>query len=106
MEHPEAFEVAKREIIHIMGQEEEERAQRDMKEDFANKLAKKTQEVIELQNRQETQKSLDQKHAALVLSLACRRWQARKAVRIKCMEMFEKRFHEDYHAFYYRNRTT
>ena len=41
-----------------------------------------------------------------MLGLQYRKWHARKLLRQKCYERMEKRFNEQYCAFYYYNRKT
>jgi len=106
MEAPEAREIAMEEVLYIMGEEEKARVVLEMKEKAKEHEEKEKQKLAHVEIQNEKQRELDREHAALVLGLQYRKWHARKLLRQKCYERMEKRFNEQYCAFYYYNRKT
>ena len=106
MEAPEARDVAMEEVLYIMGEEEKTRVVQEMKDKAVEFEKKEVQKKQKIETQNAKQKDLDRHHAALVLGLQYRKWHARKLLRQKCYERMEKRFNEQYCAFYYFNRKT
>jgi hypothetical protein len=103
MELPEAEKIAQDEIIHILGEEERVRVREQYRialKEFETTFEKERGE------KEEDYRKRSIKNAAWVVSLAVKRWQARKKLRLLCEETFEKLFDEQYQAFYYRNKRT
>jgi hypothetical protein len=106
MEYPEAFDIAVEEVLYIMGEEKKKEVMKDMREAAVHYEERQKELASEKLEAAEKQRVLDRGHAAQVLGLAYRKWHARKVLRQKCYERFEKCFSEDYCAFYYHNRLT
>ena len=103
MELPQAEKIARDEIIHILGEEERVRVRGQCKK--ALKEFEMTFEKECIEKKEETKKKRIMS-AAWVVSLAVKRWQARKKLRQLCEATFEKVFDEKYQAFYYLNKKT
>ena len=106
MEYPEALDIATDEVLYIMGEEKKKQVMQQMKEEAVIYEEKQKDKQAELELVKKKEKELDRKHAASVLGLAYRKWHARKVLRQKCYERFEKKFSEKYCAYYYHNRMT
>ena len=106
MEYPEALEIATDEVLYIMGEEKKKQVIQAMKEEAVIYEEKQKEKQQELELVKQKEKELDRKHAASVLGLAYRKWHARKVLRQKCYDRFEKKFSEKYCAYYYHNRMT
>jgi len=106
MEYPEAHDIATEEVLYIMGEEKKKEVMKEMK-DAAEQYEERQKDIArEKEEAYEKQRVLDRGHAAMVLGLTYRQWHARKVLRQKCYERFEKQFSEKYCAFYYHNRMT
>ena len=106
MEYPEAFHVAEREIIHIIGEEERERIKIEMRRELIKR--KEYQEETKNQNNIKKEKDLmrKQKYSAFIITSAVRKWQSVKRLRQNCIENYEKIFDVNLRTFYYRNIRT
>jgi hypothetical protein len=94
MEYPEAYDIATDEIVYIMGEEKKKAVLEDMKvkaREYEEKQMEKEKEKLEVAQKM---KKLDQVNAAKTLGLMYRGWHARKLLRQKCYERFEKKFSE------------
>ena len=103
MELPEAEKIAKDEVIFMLGEEERIRVRKEYEralKEFDTRFEKDHQE------KEEDSRSKAVKKAAWTLSLAIKRWQSRKKLRLLCEQTFEKEFDEKYQAFFYRNKRT
>ena len=106
METKEASKIATDEVLHIIGEEERERLQTEM--DIAFQERQKDKEEANLNAEA---KLLEERHRATifavsVVSRACQLWLARKKLRHRCIEVYEKDYDENTHKFYYRNKET
>ncbi|GMH74275.1 hypothetical protein TrLO_g13608 [Triparma laevis f. longispina] len=106
MEYPEALDIATDEVLYIMGEEKKKQVMQSMKEEAVLYEEKQKDKEKDLEIQREKERALDRRHAASVLGLAYRKWHARKVLRQKCYERFEKKFSEKYCAYYYHNRMT
>jgi len=106
MEFPEATYLAEKEVIHMIGEEERERAKEDMKKDLIkmDKLKKNVKADRYSKENKHHQRKL--KYAINVISAAVRRWKAVKKLQQMCYETYEKLFDANSHEFYYRNSRT
>lgn len=103
MEHTDAWKIAEKEIIFIMGQEEGERLHKEMTKELNNLETKQAQEAAE-NKKQQRDKTM--KDAKLIICFAIRRWCARKVMQSKALDVYEKIFDVTHQAFYYRNKKT
>lgn len=106
MEYPEARRITGKEIIYIMGEEESERVYNEMEQEFHRIKEDEYNQSCEQKKYNIKQKVLDKKHAVLIIALVARQWLARKSLRLLCYDRYEKLFHEEKHAFYYKDVET
>ena len=106
METKEGREIAREEIIHIIGEEERLRLRDEMDKAFTEREKEKEEERIRTEARQQEAHKRATVYAVSVVSKACRKWLARKELRRLCLETYEKIFDETHHMFYYRHRIT
>ena len=103
MEHPEAWAIAEKELIYIMGEEERGRIRQEMAKELDNLENKQAQEATENKKQQRNKNTKD---ASYIICSATRRWRARKIVQSKSLDVYEKIFDVTHQAFYYRNKKT
>ena len=106
METPEAREIATKEIMFMMGEEEKERVRKEMMDDAKNIEEDQAREQRESHALTIKYKYMDEKYAACLILKTYQRWRARKILFEKCSEVFEKVFDTRHKAFYYMNRRT
>lgn len=106
LEIPEGLQIAKEEIIMIEGREKEKALNVEKEEDFARLLKDEKMKEVSEEKARITQDKLGRMYAISVLCKVVRQWLARKSLRIRCTEVFEKLFDETYCMFYYRNKIT
>ena len=106
MEYPEARRITGKEVIYIMGEEESERVYNEMEQEFHRIKEDEYNQSCEQKKYNIKQKVLDKKHAVLIIALVARQWLARKSLRLLCYDRYEKLFHEEKHAFYYKDVET
>ena len=106
MEYPEAFHIAQKEVIHIIGEEERERIKIEMRRELIKR--KEYQEETKNQNikRNEIDLIRKQKYSAFIITSAVRKWQSVKRLRENCIENYEKIFDVNSRTFYYRHMRT
>ena len=106
METKEAKVIAREEVLHMIGEEERARLHDQMNKAFA----KREHDKVMMRTKVDTSKREAQARATVyavsVVSAACRRWLARKEMRHLCLERYEKKYDEEFHTFYYKNRQT
>ena len=103
METDEAKMIAEQEVITILVHEQRRNIKKEMEQACIDLEEKLRQDFIKQRKRREKQLL----HSATwTLVSAVRRWQARKKLRLRCLETYEKVFDEGYQAFYYRNSKT
>lgn len=106
METKEAEEIAQREILEIIGEEEKSRL-RDM---MSLAWSQRRKEIEEAKQQARIAKSRSDSryevHAISLVGKACRRWLARKKLRALCLETFEKNYDPTHHAYFYTNTKT
>lgn len=103
MEFDEARKIAEKEVVKMVVDERRRKFKQDIEEaklELERNLDKKMNET---NNLRETQ---DFASAAWTLLSVVRLWLARKELKRRCFETYEKRFSVTYHAFYYRNKKT
>lgn len=106
METKEARAVAREEIIHIIGEEERDRLSSEMKIEFKERERLKEEARLLAEARKREACTRDTIYAVSMVSMACRKWLARRELRRLCLVTYEKKFHEWNHAFFYRNKVT
>lgn len=104
METKEARVIAMDEIIEIIAEEERSRLNNQMNRELAQR-----EQRLEEKKRQEDVAVIKAKaraifHAARLVTLACRRWLARKELHRLCLDAYDKIFDEQSHTFYYLNK--
>lgn len=106
MEYPEAFHIAQKEVIHIIGEEERERIKIEMRRELIKR--KEYQEETKNQNIKKNEIDLirKQKYSAFIITSAVRKWQSVKRLRENCIENYEKIFDVNSRTFYYRHMRT
>ena len=103
IEIDEAKVIAEKEVILILVEGERARIYDQMEQACTNLEIKLEKDFIEKENLKKKQQASS---ATWTLVSAVRRWLARKELRLRCLETFEKEFDERYQAFYYRNMKT
>lgn len=106
METKEATQIAMQEILYIIGEEERERLQREMDKAFDQREKDKEEARLRAEARRKEEKVRATIISVSVVTRACRIWLAKKELRRRCLELYEKDYHEVSHAFYYRNKKT
>eukprot|EP00578_Thalassiosira_sp_NH16_P011315 CAMPEP_0181111412 /NCGR_PEP_ID=MMETSP1071-20121207/19258_1 /TAXON_ID=35127 /ORGANISM="Thalassiosira sp., Strain NH16" /LENGTH=394 /DNA_ID=CAMNT_0023195297 /DNA_START=786 /DNA_END=1970 /DNA_ORIENTATION=- len=106
METKEAKEVATKEIIHIIGEEERASLRKQMDDAFLERERCKEEARLKAAAEERDANSRATLHAVSVVATACRKWLARKELRRFCLETYEKEFDERNHAFFYMNKIT
>lgn len=100
MERNEAGVIARKEILHMIGEEERARLHDQMNKAFTKREHDKEMTRIKDETAEREAQARAKVYAVSVLSAACRRWLARKRV----VERYEKKYDGEYHAFYYVNK--
>jgi hypothetical protein len=106
METKEATQIATDEIIYIIGEEERDRLNAEMNKAFDQREKEKAEARIQAEIKRSEERTRASVFAASLVARACRMWLARKQLRLKCLEVYEKDYDERSHAFYYRNKET
>ena len=106
METPEAKEIAKDEIVFIIGEEERARLRSEMDKAFFQRKQEKEEAAHKARMKKRTETARSEVHAVNVVGKACRKWLARKELRRLCLEKFEKIYDDTEHTFYYINKET
>ncbi|KAL7553296.1 hypothetical protein ACHAWF_016563 [Thalassiosira exigua] len=106
METKEAKAVAREEILHIIGEEERTRLSSAMEKAFMEREKLKEEARLRAEAKAKDAHARATVYAVSLVSNACRRWLARKELRRRCLETYEKKFDEWNHAFFYRNKIT
>lgn len=106
METKEAKDIARKEIIHIIGEEERALLQSEMDKALIDREQQKEDTRLQKEAYQRDAHARASVHAASLVATICRKWLARRELRRLCLEMFEKRFDEKNHTFFYRNTVT
>lgn len=103
MEYDEARVIAEKEVVKMIVDERRKKFKKDIEQaklELERNLDKKMNEA---NNLKETQ---DFASAAWTILSVVRLWLARKELKRRCFETYEKTFSETYHAYYYRNKKT
>jgi hypothetical protein len=103
METDEAREIAEQEVIHILVEEERTIFREEMEKACVDLESRLKEDFAQKENIRKKQQVA---RAAWSLVSSVRRWQAKKALRLRCIQTFEKVFDDRYQAFYYRNIKT
>lgn len=103
METDEATKIAEQEIICILVQDKARSMRIDMNNACDEMEMKLNQQFLNAEAQRNTQEIAT---ARRILVHAVRRWLARKELKRRCSETFEKHFDARYKAFYYRNSKT
>ena len=104
MERKEAKEIARIEVLHMIGEEERARLHDQMNKAFTKREHDKERTRIKVETAEREAQARATVYAVSIVSAACRRWLARKEMRRLCLERYEKKFDGEYHAFYYMNK--
>ena len=104
MEIPEAMDVAQREILFLEGENEKKRVKLEM--DLDRKKKENDEMLKQVHAKHSNPLKFSKDHATFVIQNAIKIWLARKILRRKCADTFEKLFDVNYCAFYYKNKTT
>jgi len=103
METNEARLIAEKEFISILVQDKRAQIHREMEIECINLETKLMDEFKEHEKNRNKQAIV---YAKNVLVGAVRKWLAKKELRRRCMETYEKAFDTTYKAFYYKNVKT
>lgn len=106
METPTATNIAREEIIHIIGEEERTKLTHQMEADFVECQERLHREKLQKEAKVEEAHKRAAIHAASLVAKACRKWLARRHLRRLCLDVYEKRFDGNSHAFYYADKYT
>lgn len=103
MEYDEANVVAEKEVIQLMINEKRNEIKKDIEK------AKVELELAldrKVSNDHNVRKNHDVASAAWKILSAVRLYRARKELKRRCLEAYEKKYSDRYHAYYYRNTKT
>ncbi|KAL7465338.1 hypothetical protein ACHAXS_007429 [Conticribra weissflogii] len=106
METKEAEEIARTEILEIIGEEEKARLRSMMDLALAEQLKEREEAKQQARIAKARYDARSEVHAISLVGRACRKWLARKKLRLLCLEAFEKNFDPIHHAFFYTNVKT
>eukprot|EP00956_Cyclotella_meneghiniana_P032202 scaffold87397_cov70-Cyclotella_meneghiniana.AAC.13 len=106
METKDATQIATQEILYIIGEEERERLQKQMDIAFDRREKDKEEARLRAEAKRVEEKARATAFSVSVVARACRVWLAKKELRRRCLELYEKDYDEVSHAFYYRNKAT
>ena len=106
METPEATNIAREEIIHIIGEEERTKLVHQMELEFVERQERLHREKLQNEAKAAEAHKRATIQAASLVAKACRKWLARRHLRRLCLDVYEKRFDGSSHAFYYYHRYT
>ncbi|KAL3800346.1 hypothetical protein HJC23_003642 [Cyclotella cryptica] len=106
IETKEATKIATEEIIYIIGEEERSRLRKEMDKAFEQREQDKNEARLKAEARLKEEKARATVFALSIISKACRNWLARKELRRRCLETYERDYDEHSHRFYYRNKGT
>jgi len=104
MEKAEAKNIAKKEVLFIAGEEEKRRVCEEMELQTVDDEEKKLIERRDTMKLKQKQGIIDRSKAGKIICRMFNVWRAKKILRDKCIQYFEKVFHEESHSFFYRNR--
>jgi hypothetical protein len=106
METKEAKAISRKEIIHIIAEEERVRLRHQMNEEFADRERCMLEARLQREAKAEKVHARATIHAVTLVAKACRKWLARRELRRLCLETYERRFDGRSRAFYYLNKVT
>jgi hypothetical protein len=104
METKEATQIATQEMLHIIGEEERARLKNEMVKAFQQREKDQEQARLLADAKWRDQKTRAEVFATSVVARACRIWLAKRELRRRCLEKYEKDYDEYSHRFYYRNK--